>query len=92
MIGITEIEGGALVAAVASVTVAAISLAGSWLQQRKTRRKNTEEHNVAQQDRLASETRLAGRLDSIDGHQRHMVNLLVDHVSDREAHGRGVES
>lgn len=92
MTAITEIEGGALVAAVASIVVASIGLLGSWLQQRKTRRKNTDEHNMAQQERLASESRLAARLDSIDGHQRHMVNLLVDHVSDHGAHGRGVES
>lgn len=87
MIGLSEGLSVALVGACSAIIVACVALAGNWVITRETRRRNSAEHDQGRVERLESEARLSARLDSIDGRQEHMIDLIVQHVSDTDAHG-----
>jgi hypothetical protein len=64
----------ALVALVAGIP-ATLAVLGAWLQARKTRRVNTEEHNAN-----------AAVLHEIREDVRQTNGMLVTHIADRSAH------
>jgi hypothetical protein len=89
VIALTEGERIALLSMCGAVLVAVLSILGSWLQAHTTRKRNTLEHDQGRAERLEAEERLNGRLGSIDGAVRHTTDLLIQHVQEPNAHGRG---
>lgn len=91
MIGDHEVA-VAMIGALGAAVVAAISVFGIWLQARKTRRLNSEEHAAGTREREAAHQAIMVALTNMNTTVQHGTDLLVNHIQDPNAHGRSTSA